>query len=179
MFGITSLPPISENYKYFLAGFVAGEGSFNVSANKNKSSRLGLVIDPEFSCTQHVNGVHYLLAIREVLGTGTLRHKAKSLATMVLTVDNRESITKYVLPFVRKYGDFNYCPYLLEQQERFAQIIKLLDGGAHKDEDRLINDVLPVWDKLRKQKGQSNQSFSDLEATQKYVREFSNKKKKR
>ena len=80
---------------------------------------------------------------------------------------------------MRKYGDFNYCPYLLEQQERFAQIIKLLDGGAHKDENRLINDVLPVWDKLRKQKGQSNQSFSDLEATQKYVREFSNKKKKR
>ena len=44
----------------FLAGFIEGEGSLNISAKKCATAKYGLMIDPEFSITQHVNGISVL-----------------------------------------------------------------------------------------------------------------------
>lgn len=47
--------------KYFLGGFIEGDGSINVSAKKLRNAAHGIHLDPEFSITQHVNSVELLI----------------------------------------------------------------------------------------------------------------------
>lgn len=42
--------------------------------------------------------------------------------------------------------------------------------------ESLINECLPLWDDMRIQKGQSNESFKNLQEAQNYVRNFKKQK---
>ena len=59
---------------------------------------------------------------------------------------------------------------------RFKTLLELINAGAHKDIKSLSEQILPLWDSLRMQKGQSNESFKSLEEAQLYVKNFNNYK---
>jgi hypothetical protein len=44
-----------EHKKYWLAGFIEGEGSFNVAFKLHPDSKLGFYPSPTFSLTQHLS----------------------------------------------------------------------------------------------------------------------------
>ncbi len=165
IFGITECPKKnykSVKYKTFYGGFVVGEGSINVNAKKSKNALFGIVIDPEFSITQHVNGFALLFAALSLFETGSIHYKKGLNATLVYRIDNRRSVQEKVIPFWETY----ILPHQsYEQNQRilfFKRICIFLEQKKHKDLHFFTNQMLPLWDKLRKQK-EGIDSFSDLE----------------
>lgn len=163
---------IQTESKLFLAGFLEGEASLNVSAKKLKTATFGILLDPEFSLTQHVNGFSILFFALQVFQTGRIRSKSGSHATLVFVIENRRSLEEKVIPFYKQY----VAPYgSTEKVRRLAKFERLLDlfnQGAHKQLDSFSNNMLPLWDEMRKQKGQSNETFESLEEARLFVREF-------
>jgi len=94
-----------------------------------------------------------------------------------LTIDNRVSLEQKVVPFYEKYTSDFAVPYKKRRINIFKKLLQLFNEQAHLNENRLLNEVLPLWDSLRMQKGQSNQSFQDLEYSQKYVKNYRNRNK--
>nr|YP_009773755.1 hypothetical protein [Chaetophoropsis polyrhiza]QIZ74248.1 hypothetical protein [Chaetophoropsis polyrhiza] len=167
---------VSTESKLYLAGFIGGEGLLNVSAKKQDSAAMGLVLDPEFSITQHMNGVGTLYLALEVFQTGRLSYKAQSNATLVFRIDNRQSLQEKVLPYIRNYV-FPYCSEALKiRVVQFQNLLNLFDQKAHLRFDSFTNEILPIWHAMRKQIGQSNQTLPDLISAQNYVRDFLKKK---
>ena len=160
---------IDEKHKRFLAGFILAEGSINCSAKKKSELRFGVALDPEFSVTQHLNRAGHLMALLKMFGTGRIYHKSGSNATLVYVIHNRQSIEEKCIPFWKRY----IAPYesgIEGQRFRgFVQIVTALNKGAHKCRKTFLEQLLPLWDSLRKQQGQSNQSFSTLEQAKDWV----------
>lgn len=168
----------SVKYKTFYGGFVVGEGSINVSIKKSPRALFGVLVDPEFSITQHVNGFGFLFAALTLFETGSIHYKSGSNGTLVYRIENRKSLSEKVVPFWETY----ILPYQsIEEKKRllfFRSLLLFLEQKKHKDLFFFVNQILPLWDKLRKQKGQINQSFPDLEAATDFVVKNSYKQKK-
>lgn len=169
----------SVKYKTFYGGFVCGEGSINVTAKKSKNALFGLLIDPEFSVTQHVNGFEFLFAALNLFGTGSIHYKSGSNGTLVYRIDNRRALSEKVIPFwetyILPYQFFEAKQGKQKKQEKqgkqrlnlFKRILLFLEEKKHKDVHFFVDQILPLWDKLRKQKGQLNQL--DLETAKSFV----------
>lgn len=170
---------ISTESKFFLAGFLEGEASLNVSAKKLKTATFGLLIDPEFSITQHVNGFATLYLALQTLQAGRIRHKTGSNATLALIIDNRQTLEEKVVPFYENYVEPYGSPEKVRRLQKFKALLRLFNNNAHRDQNSFVKEILPIWDEMRKQKSQLNESFSSLLDAQNYVVEFvANKPKK-
>ncbi len=155
--------------KYFLGGFVEGDGSINVSAKKLRNAAHGIHIDPEFNITQHVNSVELLMLALTVFQTGRIRYKSGSNATLVLTIDNRNDLENKVIPFYKKYVNSIGSSVKTERILKFEKILAHIKENHQQDISILINEILPLWDSMRMQTGQKNQSFASLAEAQAYV----------
>lgn len=167
--GLPDFVPLTEQEKYYFGGFIEGEGSLSVSAKKSKNSKFGAYFDPEFSITQHVNGSIHLFRCLCYFRTGLIRHKGSSNATLVYTIENRESLKGKVMPFFKNYVCPTACVPKQIRFERWCTIIDLFDQGAHQNMQRFLYEMAPIWDGLRMQKEQSNESFASLEDFQQHV----------
>lgn len=165
-------PKVTTESRLFLAGFLEGEASMNVSIKKLDTATFGVLLDPEFNITQHVNGVEILYLAMCVFQTGRITKKSGSKATLVYKIDNRQLLLEKVLPF---YDDY-VIPYgalsKKERKKRFLILLQAFNDGKHKDPVTFINEMLPLWDSLRMQKGQKNETFSDLEEAIEYIEQF-------
>lgn len=177
-------PVVTTNSKLFFAGFIEGEASLNVSLKKLKTARFGLCIDPEFNLTQHINGLNHLFAALSIFQTGRIRYKDDSNTTLVFVIDNRISLETKVIPFYEKY----VAPYgSSEKMERltiFKELLLIFKEKSHLEEKTFINQVLPLWDTLRMQKGdmslwdEANFEANSLEEAQEFVRNHIKNKSK-
>jgi len=140
---------ITEKSRLYLAGFIEGEGSMNVGAKRNKTGRFKLCIDPEFSITQHVNGISNLYLAMCHFQTGRIRYKSGSNATMVYTIDNRQNLKEKVLPFYETYIQPFGSPIKNQRTYMFKELLWLFDEKAHLDLNRMLFDILPLWEKIR------------------------------
>jgi hypothetical protein len=169
---------VTTESKFWLGGFVEGEGSINVSCKKNKNDAFGVLIEPEFSVTQHVNGFSMLYTALVVFQAGRITYKSGSNATLVFTIDNRLTLEEKVIPFFENY----VVPYgsteKVRRLDQFKKLLELFKQSAHTNQDTLVNKVLPVWDSMRKQVGQSNQTFPSLQDAQQYAVDFAKNKNK-
>lgn len=176
-----SKAPSSQNREtfFFLGGFLEGEGSLNVGAKKNQESAFRVYLDPEFSVAQHLNGISSLILAMSVFQTGRVRCKTGSNATFVYTIDNRLSLEEKVVPFYEKFV-IPYGSHVKKKRlQRFKQLLKLFREKAHNNLPRMLTEVLPLWDALRMQQGQSNETFSNLHTAQMYVEEAASKNRSR
>ena len=115
----------SHKFKFFLAGFIEGEGSLCISVKKQDTSRFGYVIDPEFFLYQHESGKPILERSKELFRSGSVFLKSGSKSVYVYSVSNRKAILekiipyfkKYVLPFSCKFTFFNTFSYIVESLE--------------------------------------------------------------
>lgn len=180
LFLIDKRLPITSKYKAFLGGFILGEGSLNLSLKRKNTVNFGVTLDLEFSVTQSFYGVSHLINLLSVFHTGSFFKKSGSNGTFVFKISNRRAIFEKVFPFWEEY----VLPYQtsFEANERFLKF-RCLEGfferKAHLDQEAFINEMLPVWDSLRKQKGQGNESFPDLLSAQNFVLKSISKNKKK
>ena len=169
LFKISNPPKISVKYKTFLGGLIAGEGSINVSAKKSSNALFGVIIDPEFSITQHFDGFFFLFGALLLFETGSIHFKSGREGTFVYRIDNRRSLVEKVIPFWETYV-FPYQEIKQKQKMKdFKEIITLLENKKHKNFFSFRDQILPLWDKLRKQKGHYFELFPDLESAQRFV----------
>jgi hypothetical protein len=175
IFGLDE-PKITDNAKLYLAGFIEGEGSLNVSIKKLDTASFGVLLDPEFSITQHANGIANLYLAMCVFQTGRLSLKSGSKATLVYKIDNRDSLKEKVIPFFDSF----VIPYGSDAKKQrkalFSYLLDCFEKKKHKNIDSFINEMFPIWDSLRMQKGQSNETFKDLDDAISYVINFHNNK---
>ena len=175
IFQIEESNTLTEKEKLFFGGFVTGEGSLNVSAKKDNGAKFGIVLDPEFSITQHVNGVSLLLTAFRLFQTGSLCFKLGSNATLVYRIDNRDSLNEKVIPFYEKYCSPFWSSAYQDRLFRFKDLLQFFKEKAHLNLSDFSEKMLVLWDKMRKQKTQSNASFSSLEEAQIYAKNFRKK----
>lgn len=115
----------SHKFKFFLAGFIEGEGLLCVSVKKHVSSRFGYFIDPEFFLYQHVSGKSILERSRELFRSGNVFLKSGSEDVYVYSLTSRKVILekvipyfkRYVLPFSCKFSFFATYLYIVESLE--------------------------------------------------------------
>lgn len=172
IFQLSGDPMVTTESNLFLGGFLEGEGSMNISCKRLTTAKFGVILDPEFSITQHVNGFSVLYLALLTLQAGRISHKSGSNATMVFKIDNRRTLEEKVLPF---YNDY-VVPYGSDEKVRrlakFKAFLDLYNQDAHTKLSSFVTKLLPIWDSMRKQSGQSNQTFADLQSAQDYVKNF-------
>lgn len=97
-----------ENQKYWVAGFIEGEGSTNISFKKQKNMKIGLRPCPSFSVTQHSKRVSSLNLVKTLLNDiGRIYPKPGRPEIMVFEVTNLKHLNNIVIPFLETYNCFS------------------------------------------------------------------------
>ena len=122
---------ITDEYPWFLAGLVEGEGSICVSFKEHPTARFGYYIDPEFFIYQHKLAGELLEQARAYFGTGAIAPKPGNEDVLVYKVTSRKSLIEKIIPFYEKY-----MQYGSELKKRnfamFKEITLALENKAHQ-----------------------------------------------
>ena len=143
-----STQTLSENHKYWLGGFVEGEGSLVVSIVTNPKVRLGIVLQPEFNVTQHESGLNILNSYKTLFnGLGNLKEKSGSNQVWVYSLKGSKNLKELVLPYFESYVVPFSSKHKADVFNRFASIIDILYAnlGQAMDKEQLIELVHLVY----------------------------------
>ena len=122
---------ITEEFKWFLAGLVEGEGSVCVSFKQHPTAKFGYYIDPEFFIYQHRNAGELLDRARNFFGTGSIVPKHGNEDVLVYKVTSRRSIIEKIIPFFEKY--MRYGSKIKRRNfVMFKEVTIALEKGAHR-----------------------------------------------
>lgn len=157
-------PEITTKYKFFLAGFIEGEGAFCISIKKQKNS---IRVDPEFNICQHLDGISHLIAYMNLFKTGNISFKIGSRKTFVFKITNRRALKEKFIPYYKKY----VLPYTCKQKKYnfklYLTVLNLLEQKVHLTPKGLALKILPLVYKMNTHKGKSRQY--SLESLQKKI----------
>jgi len=137
---------IPQNIAWYLAGFVDGEGSFNVSLSKKSDYRSGWQITPSFNVSQR-DGTNLFL-LKKHLGCGRIKRRQDGI--WIFVVENPRVIKEKILPFFRKFrllsskGKTNFSI--------FSQIVEMLDEDEHLTTNGL-EKIVKLREKLNEGSG--------------------------
>lgn len=110
---------------YYLAGFVDGEGSFNVSIKKVKDRNLDWRVAACFNVSQRER--HILEILQRRLGCGTIRRRWDGVH--YFEVNSYRDLNEIVIPFFHKFP--LQSPSKKETLELFAEICEMMCAGRH------------------------------------------------
>jgi len=117
---------------YWIVGFTDGEGCFSVSVIKNKTTKFGKQIFPEFVVTQGAKSLKALKKIKEFFDCGNIfinkrydNHKENLYRYVVRSLN--ELNTK-IIPFFKKYPlqTYKQKDFLI-----FEKVVKLMITKKH------------------------------------------------
>lgn len=129
----------AEAKKWFLAGFIEGEGSLCVSMKALPTSRFGYLVDPEFFLYQHKSGVQQLDLAKEIFGTGRIFPKSGHEDVLVFSIVSRRSLKEKVIPFFEKYMVYSAKRDVFL---RFKEIVEAMeDRKEHLTPEGLVRIV--------------------------------------
>ena len=117
-----------EELGFFLAGFVEGEGSFNVSLRRKADYRVSWQVVMSFNVSQRDPTLLYLL--QKELGCGIIKvRKIDNLYSFDVT--SPRDIIQKVIPYFQKY------PVLSVSKQKnfdiFCAIAQLMEKGEHRN----------------------------------------------
>src|SRR6202011_5219265 len=128
--GSTMLDPksIPPEIGWYLAGFVDGEGSFNVSFRPRRDYKMPWKVSLFFNISQRDPVI--LSFYKKYLECGTMRQRRDGV--WYYEVNNLNAIIGNVIPFFERFG------FLSAKKKRdfakFKQLAGILDDGAHQTE---------------------------------------------
>lgn len=136
-----------EELGFFLAGFVEGEGSFNVSLRRKSDYKVNWQVVMSFNVSQKDPKVLYLL--KQELGCGIIKvRKIDNLYS--LDVTNPQDIIQKVIPYFQKY------PVQSDSKKKnfsiFCSIAKLMEKGEHRNLIGL-RKILKLRERINEGKG--------------------------
>jgi len=130
---------MNERLKFFLAGFIEGEGSLTISLKAHPTCKFGYYVDPEFFLYQHESGRKLLEMAQQLFQTGRIAPKSGNEKVLVYGITSRRSIVEKIIPYFEKY----IVPYSAKTETfyRFKEICDLMEQGEHKTAKGLVNIV--------------------------------------
>lgn len=119
--------------RYFLSGFIDGEGSFNISFAYFSELRSKIKVNPKFQLYQHEDHREILDIAKEVFKIGRVDKKWGS-NVLAYTVDGVRNNREKIVPFFDKY------PLATKQEdfEKFKKILEILADGWHLTKEKLL-----------------------------------------
>jgi len=150
------LKKIPQEKGCYIAGFVDGEGSFNVSLVKRNDYRLKWRVVPIFNVSQ--KDITMLFLIKKYLNCGRIQKRKDGLNMYI--VENLTAINERVIPFFKR---FNFLSTTTKTNfSIFCQIIKLLNRQDRLDKDTFVK-ICQLREKLNKGKGRKRKyNLSDI-----------------
>ena len=137
---------IPEKIGWYLAGFVDGEGSFNVSLRKKSDYKVGWQPVLSFNVSQREQKI--LTLMKRHFGCGIIKRRKDGLHSYDVT--NPRSIQEKIIPFFEKYN------FLSASKKRnfsiFKRIVKLMAHKEHLNIDG-FRRLLELRKKLNEGKG--------------------------
>lgn len=85
----------------WVAGFVTGEGNFDVRITQDSKYKLGSRVQLRFRISQHDRDKNLMECLTKYLGAGKI-YKYPEQPAIVLTVSNFSDITNLIIPFFEK-----------------------------------------------------------------------------
>lgn len=125
----------------YIAGFVDGEGSFNVSLKKRKDYKNDWKLHPSFNISQKDRVI--LALFRKELGCGTLRERKDGV--VYYEVVNIEMLQKRIVPFFKKFNFLSANKKI--NFSIFLQIIDLIYKKEHLQKSG-FRKILELREKL-------------------------------
>ena len=117
-----------EAKKWFLAGFIEGEGSLCISIKESPTAKFGYYVDPEFFIYHHKKGREILKMAQEIFGTGRITDKSENGEVLVFSINNRRSLIEKVIPFFERYMIFSTKK---KEFEKFKEILEAMERKEH------------------------------------------------
>ena len=138
-----------EQLGFFLAGFVEGEGSFNVSLRRKVDYKVSWQVVMSFNVSQKDPTILHIL--RDQLNCGIIKvRKRDELHSFDVT--SPRDIIQNVIPFFQKY------PVLSNSKRKnfalFCSIAKLMNQGKHKTMSGL-RKILEIRERINEGKGRT------------------------
>ena len=112
---------------HFLAGFVEGEGSFNVSLRKKSDYKVSWQVVLSFNVSQKDPSVLYIL--KRELGCGIIKTRRDGLHS--LDVTNSQELIGKVIPYFKEYSLLSKSK--IKNFKIFCQISELVGNGEHRN----------------------------------------------
>ena len=133
---------------FFLAGFVEGEGSFNVSLRKKSDYKVNWQVVLSFNVSQKDPTILYLL--KSELDCGIIKTRKDGLHS--LDVTNPQELIEKVIPYFTKY------PLLSKTKiynfDIFCKISEFVQNGEHRN-IKGLKKILLLREKLNEGKGRT------------------------
>jgi LAGLIDADG endonuclease len=142
---------------FFLAGFVEGEGSFNVSLRKKTDYKVSWQVVMSFNVSQKDPTI--LKILKDQLNCGIIKvRKRDNLHSYNVT--NPQDIIQKVIPYFREF------PVLSDSKKKnfaiFCKIASLMETGEHKNLSGL-RKILELRENLNLGKGRTRKySIKDI-----------------
>lgn len=133
----------NTNYLYWLGGFVEGEGCTSISVIASASAPFGILLQPIFNVTQHVNGIAILESFLDLFGRGNLHAKSGSDNVWVYDLKGYKHMINLVIPFYLEYVLSFGCK--IPEFEMAHSICIMLQDGQHMTKEGLISMVRLVY----------------------------------
>lgn len=145
----------TDQLGHYLAGFVDGEGSFNVSLKKVNDRTLGWRVSACFNVSQRERQVLELL--QKSLGCGTIR--ARTDGVHYFEVNGYHDLHERVIPFFRKYPlrSSSKC----ETLEIFSKICEMMCAGDHLSVDGVCK-IVELRNKMNNETSKRHHSDSEI-----------------
>jgi len=148
------LQKIKPEIGHYIAGFVDGEGSFNVSVINRNDYMDGWKITASFNVSQRDRVI--LALIKHTLGCGRLRTRKDGVVYYEVTSVN--SLVDKVIPFFKRFG------FLSSNKKKnfsiFKEIVYLMNKKEHLNPNGL-KEVLLLREKLNEGRGRTRKYTID------------------
>lgn len=121
-----------ENYKFWLGGFIEGEGALVISIVKDTRLKLGVSLKPELNVVQHENGIDILYSFKSIFNNkGNVLKKSGSDKVWVYSIKGTQNLLEFVIPFLKKYVVVYSSKYKSDVFDNFCHVLKKLDRNTN------------------------------------------------
>lgn len=138
-----------KNLGYFLAGFVEGEGSFNISLRQKADYKVRWQVVMSFNVSQKDPTILQLL--RNQLDCGIIKTRKRD-GLHSYDVTNPKDIIRKIIPYFQKYPVQS-----LSKKRNFAifcKVASLMDRGEHRNQQGL-RKILVLRELINEGKGRT------------------------
>ena len=133
---------------HFLAGFVEGEGSFNISIRRKADYKVSWQVVLSFNVSQRDPSLLYLL--KQTLDCGIIKKRFDGVYSFDVTTP-ADAIYK-VIPFFQEFP--LRSKYKIRNFNLFVKVAYLMKNGEHKTQEGLFN-ILSIREKINLGKGRT------------------------
>jgi hypothetical protein len=159
------LKQIPPRIGYYFAGFIDGEGSFNVSMRRKDDYRVNWQVVLTFNVSQRDKVILSLL--KRYLGCGRLQERKDGVYYYI--VANPRALIERVIPFFKRF------PFLSAKMKKnfsiFQHIARLVYQGKHLEPEGL-REILKLREKLNKGRGRKRKYNINDFPYQKILRDY-------